>query len=53
MGLRDLLEPAPPPEADEAELPTRQKWLWFFGLMALGVGVVAGSAYVMRALLFL
>lgn len=53
MGIRNLLEPAPPSGVGKAEPPMGQKLLWFYGLMAIGVGVVAGRAYLMRALLFL
>ncbi len=53
MALRDWLEPAPPLEAGEAEPPLTRKLLWFGGLMLAGVCVVAGSAYVLRTLLFL
>ncbi len=45
--------PAPPPEDGAPELPTGRKLLWFFGLMAGSVCVVAASAYALRALLFI
>ncbi len=48
-----LFEPAPPPETGTDEPPLGRKLIWFFGLMLAGVLVVAGSAYILRGLLFI
>lgn len=53
MGLRQWLEPQGPAGRDEPDGPFARQLAWFGGLMLAGLVVVACSAYVLRALLFI
>lgn len=53
MSIKSFFEPAPPAEPDEQDPPLKSKLFWFFALMIGGVVAVAGSAYILRGLLFL
>lgn len=53
MPRKAWFDPSPPTEQGDDEKPLSQKLGWFAGLMLAGVIVVAGTAYLLRRLLFL
>lgn len=51
--MPDPLRPVGPPTEEEDAPPLAKKLLWFAGLALAGLIIVAGAAYLLRALLFI
>lgn len=51
--MPDPLRPVGPPTEEEDASPLAKKFLWFAALALAGLIMVAGAAYLLRALLFI
>jgi hypothetical protein len=50
---RNLFEPEGPAETNKAAAPLGRRIAWFAGLAVLSLAIVAATAYLLRALLFI